>query len=761
MAPTICLSPATRSLFDEPLAITVQGLSPRQQVTLRTSLQDETGELFQACARYQAGDDGELDLARCPALPGGSFSGLEPMGLLWALQPQKPFRCMVKRDMQSPFVLQLEVFEGHGEPPGRLLAQAQHERVFLRDGVRRVPVREGRIRATLFLPPGEDTFPGIIDIHGYAGGLFEHRASLLANHGFATLALAYFKYEDLPQDPTELHLEYFEEAVNYMLQHPQVKGPGVGLLGYSKGAELSFAMAAFLKNITAVVSLNGPVANTIIPLCYKDKIIPPLPFNEQKVKVMDSDVIDCSEVLPDPFQAPGNQSLIPLEKAEAQLLLIAGQDDRVVKSEYYATKVCKLLQAQGKANFQKKPQLKRRHSEDSNPGAMGQVITRSLCQVNFRGWQKQLPWLSPVPAVPQHCSPTWIPRMTSAHSLSSMAPTIQLSPATRSLFDEPLAITVQGLSPRQQVTLRTSLQDETGELFQACARYQAGDDGELDLARCPALPGGSFSGLEPMGLLWALQPQKPFRRLVKRDVQSPFVLQLEVFEGHGEPPGRLLAQAQHERVFLRDGVRRVPVREGRIRATLFLPPGEDTFPGIIDIHGYAGGLFEHRASLLANHGFATLALAYFKYEDLPQDPTELHLEYFEEAVNYMLQHPQVKGPGVGLLGYSKGAELSLAMAAFLKNITAVVSLNGPVANTIIPLCYKDKIIPPLPFDEQKVKVMDSDVIDCSEVLADPFQAPGNQSLIPLEKAEAQLLLIAGQDDRVVKIMQVSGLGRAW
>ncbi|NXU46885.1 ACOT5 thioesterase, partial [Drymodes brunneopygia] len=152
------------------------------------------------------------------------------------------------------------------------------------------------------------------------------------------------------------------------------------------------------------------------------------------------------------------------------------------------------------------------------------------------------------------------------------APSIRLAPAARSLFDEPLAIGVQGLGPRQQVTLRTSLRDETGELFQASARYQAGDDGELDLARCPALPGGSFSGLEPMGLLWALQPQKPFWRLVKRDVQSPFLLQLEVFEGHGERPGRLLAQTRHERAFLRDGVRRVPVRDGRIRATLFLPP---------------------------------------------------------------------------------------------------------------------------------------------------------------------------------------------
>ncbi|NXX10601.1 ACOT5 thioesterase, partial [Podargus strigoides] len=351
-APSIRLSPATRSLFDEPLAIAVQGLGPRQQVTLRASLQDETGELFQACARYQARDDGELDLARCPALPGGSFSGLEPMGLLWALQPQKPLWYMVKRDVQSPFVLQLEVFEGHGEPPGRLLAQAQHERVFLRDGMRRVPVREGRIRATLFLPPGEGPFPGIIDIHGLGGGLLEHRASLLANHGFATLALAYYQYEDLPQEPTELHLEYFEEAVNYMVQHSQVKGPGVGLLGYSKGADLSLTMAAFLKNITAVASLNGPVANTIIPLCYKDKTIPPLPYDEEKVKVIDSNILDSSEASINPFQAPGNQSLIPLEKAEAQLLFIVGQDDHVMKSEYYATEVCKLLQAQGKENFQ-------------------------------------------------------------------------------------------------------------------------------------------------------------------------------------------------------------------------------------------------------------------------------------------------------------------------------------------------------------------------------------------------------------------------
>ncbi|KAJ7403196.1 putative acyl-coenzyme A thioesterase 6 [Pitangus sulphuratus] len=111
-------------------------------------------------------------------------------------------------------------------------------------------------------------------------------------------------------------------------------------------------MAAFLKNIAAVASLNGPVAATHIPLCYKDKTIPILTTYEQHIEVTDSNILDCSDVLIDPFQAPGNQSLIPIEKAEAQLLFIVGQDDHIVKSEYYATEVCKLLQAQGKENFQ-------------------------------------------------------------------------------------------------------------------------------------------------------------------------------------------------------------------------------------------------------------------------------------------------------------------------------------------------------------------------------------------------------------------------
>lgn len=62
-----------------------------------------------------------------------------------------------------------------------------------------------------------------MDLFGLGGGLLEYRASLLAGKGFAVMALAYYNYDDLPRSIETLHLEYFEEAVNYLLHHPEVR----------------------------------------------------------------------------------------------------------------------------------------------------------------------------------------------------------------------------------------------------------------------------------------------------------------------------------------------------------------------------------------------------------------------------------------------------------------------------------------------------------------------------------------------------------
>lgn len=163
-----------------------------------------------------------------------------------------------------------------------------------------------------------------------------------------------------------------------------------------------------------------------------------------------------------------------------------------------------------------------------------------------------------------------------------------------SLADRPVRVRVGGLSPSQLVTLRVSLRDEQGERFQARAFFRADGAGEVDPGRQPAL-GGSYAGVWPMGLFWLLQPDTLFRRLVKRDVAgSPFLVLLEVFDGQEllvSPPRPPLAACEAERWYAAPGVRRVPVREGRVRGTLYLPPGEGT--GRVGDPG-AGGRWQRR-----------------------------------------------------------------------------------------------------------------------------------------------------------------------
>ncbi len=56
---------------------------------------------------------------------------------------------------------------------------------------------------------GPGPFPGVIDMYGGGGGLFEHRAALLASRGFCVLALAFFLYEDLTTVFTDITADYF------------------------------------------------------------------------------------------------------------------------------------------------------------------------------------------------------------------------------------------------------------------------------------------------------------------------------------------------------------------------------------------------------------------------------------------------------------------------------------------------------------------------------------------------------------------------
>ncbi|XP_070623463.1 acyl-coenzyme A amino acid N-acyltransferase 2-like isoform X2 [Erythrolamprus reginae] len=319
-----------------------------------------------------------------------------------------------------------------------------------------------------------------------------------------------------------------------------------------------------------------------------------------------------------------------------------------------------------------------------------------------------------------------------------------------SLADTPVKICASGLAPSQLVTLYASLTDERGVKFVARAYYQADQNGEVDVAQASAL-GGNYTGVWPMGLFYTLKSEKMFHRLLKRDVTgSPFYVQITLFDSTvlvALPIHKPLATCTVERWYAAPGVERIPIKSGRVRGALFLPPGSGSFPGLIDLFGGAGGLIEFRAGLLASKGFAVLALAFFAYDDLPQTLQVVDLEYFEEASSLLLKNPKVKGPKIGVIGLSKGAEVALAMGTFLEEIAAAVCINGATSMNGAPLHFRDIKIPAVPYSADAVLINEMGLMCSFNVMGDPRDSAHEVAAIPLEKAQGHILFVVGEADQ--------------
>lgn len=327
------------SLVDEPVKIQAWGLPPEQLITLRAWLKDEKEQLFYSRAFYKTDMEGKVDLEKSPAI-GGDFNGVCPMGLFWALKPVIPFLRLIKRDvMGSPFSVHLELYPSlvvNPIPEDSPAATKVIERWYVAPGVQRILIREGRVRGALFLPPGEGPFPGVIDMFGGVGGLLEFRSSLLASRGFASLALAYFAYDDLPSFLGEVDLTYFEEAAQFLCSHPKVSSDGIGVVAICKGAEMGLAMACYLPQVAATVCINGTNAVNGNSLIYGDLLLNGIPYNPERILITDYGSLNLTNSMDDPRKPEHQDSILPLEKARGPILFMVGDKDQNYNSLFFA-----------------------------------------------------------------------------------------------------------------------------------------------------------------------------------------------------------------------------------------------------------------------------------------------------------------------------------------------------------------------------------------------------------------------------------------
>jgi dienelactone hydrolase len=194
-------------------------------------------------------------------------------------------------------------------------------------------------------------------------GIFssEQRAALLAAHGYAALALAYFALETLPGELVNIPLEYFGAALAWLQRQPTIRGDQLAAVGGSKGGELVLLLATCYPQLKTVVAYlpsnvvwNGIVRGQDDPVQWSSSWSwqgEPLPFlarapmNLLQEQMARGEAISLRPLdqIPLADQAAVQQAIIPVKQSQAAILLIAGGDDRFWPSSPMAAMVMERL----------------------------------------------------------------------------------------------------------------------------------------------------------------------------------------------------------------------------------------------------------------------------------------------------------------------------------------------------------------------------------------------------------------------------------
>lgn len=324
-----------------------------------------------------------------------------------------------------------------------------------------------------------------------------------------------------------------------------------------------------------------------------------------------------------------------------------------------------------------------------------------------------------------------------------------------SLVMDSVIIKGDGFKKFSPVTIQASIKNETENIaFDSCGHFITNDSGAFNLEEAESL-GGTYTGVSKMGLFWSMVKREGYLpRLQTVDASAPLCYNFKVFDGHlnetstAEP----FCTTVVKRYFISKDIERNPIRAGSIRGTLFSPPGDGPFPAIVTLYGgiKQKRVVEDSAAILANYGFVTLALAYFGVDDLPRSyqTQPVRIEYFEEAVNYLEGRADVIPSAIGVLGFSNGGSIGLGMMSYLDKVKAVAAINACVSNVRTHTTYGNKKVEMLGYNIENIKFIGKDTIDLKKFFYNPSDRP--KSIYPFENSSADLLVVAGLDDCVLR-----------
>ncbi len=369
------ISPNTR--VDKIWELNITGLSPNEKISITANMQDIFGNTWKSQSTFLANKHGIVNLHQ-EAPIAGSYSGIDPMGLIWSMKCDYAHGLLARRPDLSPAKINIQIKNNQDNR----LAEKTVTRYCIEPDVIITSVRKNNLVGTLFEPSGEKNTkrPAVIVLSGSEGGFRHEQAALLASEGYVAFALAYFindqsNYNDLPAKfPTEIKnipLEYFAEAIKFLQMKSNVDSNKIGVIGTSRGGELSLLLASYFPAIKCVVSYVpsnlvqaafGPSnhqKDEIEPSWnYQGKPIDSAPLKVKKVKwfgnkpviLKNGFLIAASEK--DLTVVDVNPSvLIPVEKINGPVLLISAGADEMWPSQTMSEFIMKRLKDKGSKFF--------------------------------------------------------------------------------------------------------------------------------------------------------------------------------------------------------------------------------------------------------------------------------------------------------------------------------------------------------------------------------------------------------------------------
>lgn len=321
---------------------------------------------------------------------------------------------------------------------------------------------------------------------------------------------------------------------------------------------------------------------------------------------------------------------------------------------------------------------------------------------------------------------------------------------TEALVGKALAIQVSGLPPEIPVTI-------TCDNLISCssATFLSDSQGHIDLSQQAPLS-GSYSGIDIDGLFWS--------RTIKNPPSSsshpgPFICR--AFVGNKE-----VAKQSLEKIYQLPGItsQRLKRSDSGFEAVFSVPAGEGPFPALFLVGGSEGGLDEFHSNYFASLGYATLSVAYHGMPGLPDELSRIPLEYFKNAMEWLKAQKKVDTPRIGLFGTSRGGELALLLASTYPQDFAATIANEPSGvvwagftskeGTHSSWIFSGQDIPAVPYaDEPPHKETSPDgreIVTYTNLYLTSLKNKNavEQAIIPVEKFQGPLLILAGDADQI-------------